>query len=143
MTDSTLPSRIRESIAEEPVAAFARRCDIGESLIRKYLAGSEPSATNLVKIADAAGVSLDWLATGRGPKRREYTEKTPQNQTLAPLASGPHARRWQKIIELVEAMPEHESSAIVEEFFARARDKAEAVELRQAVAELRAAIKRA
>jgi phage repressor protein C with HTH and peptisase S24 domain len=107
------------------------------------LDGKKPVYDKLVKIADASGVSLDWLATGRGPKRREYTEKTAQNQTLAPLSSGPHARRWQKIIELVEAMPEHESSAIVEEFFARASQQAEMAELRQAVAELRAAIKRA
>ena len=28
-------------------------------------------AANLARIAEAAGVTLDWLATGRGPKRRE------------------------------------------------------------------------
>lgn len=62
--------RIREAIGEESVASFSRRCDIGDSTIRKYLDGALPNSINLVAIADAANVNIEWLATGRGPKQR-------------------------------------------------------------------------
>jgi len=66
--ESELPGRIKECLSSTSVADFARRCGIGESLIRKYIAGSMPSAINLARIAAAAGVSIEWLATGLGPK---------------------------------------------------------------------------
>lgn len=37
--------------------------------MRKYLAGAEPSTFRLVAIADTANVNIEWLATGRGPKK--------------------------------------------------------------------------
>lgn len=143
----SLSERIRLAIGDEPVAAFARRCGFGESLLRKYLQGSEPSATNLAKIADAAGVTVDWLATGRGPRARAEAREAAQNQgdsaSLDALA-GRHARRWSKLIELVESAPSpEEAEAILDELFARARQQAELAELRQAVRELTAKQKRA
>lgn len=68
--ESQLTARIREAIGEERVSAFGRRCGIGESTLRKYLDGSMPHAINLVTIADAANVNIEWLATGRGPRQR-------------------------------------------------------------------------
>lgn len=62
--------RIREAIGEESVASFSRRCDIGDSTIRKYLDGALPNSINLVAIADTANVNIEWLAAGRGPKQR-------------------------------------------------------------------------
>ena len=143
----SLSERIRLAIGDEPVAAFARRCGFGESLLRKYLQGSEPSATNLAKIADAAGVTVDWLATERGPRTRAEAREAAQNQgdsaSLDALA-GRHARRWAKIIELVESAPSpEEAEAILDELFARARQQAELADLRQAVRELTAKQKRA
>lgn len=35
--------RLKSLIGEESVSGFARRVDISEALIRKYLKGSEPS----------------------------------------------------------------------------------------------------
>lgn len=144
MTD--MSARIRAAIGEEPVAAFARRCGFGESLLRKYLQGSEPSATNLAKIADAAGVTVDWLATGRGPRTRAEAREAAQNQgdsaSLDALA-GPHARRWAKIIEMVESAPTpEEAEALINEFVARARQQAELAELRQAVRDLTATLQK-
>jgi transcriptional regulator with XRE-family HTH domain len=41
--------------------------NISESHLYRYISGaSEPTASRLVALADAAGVSVDWLATGRG-----------------------------------------------------------------------------
>ena len=68
--DNQLAMRIREVIGDESVSSFGRKCSIGESAIRKYLAGSLPNSENLVAIADAANVSIEWLATGRGSKQR-------------------------------------------------------------------------
>ena len=56
----------------KPVA-FARKCGLRESLMRKYLSGSIPGADKLAKIAIANHVSMDWLAAEIGPMR--YGEK--------------------------------------------------------------------
>ena len=64
-----LISRLKEAIGGN-VSAFARQSQVRESLLRKYLAGSQPGVFNVVQIADAAGVTTEWLATGRPPKTR-------------------------------------------------------------------------
>jgi transcriptional regulator with XRE-family HTH domain len=127
--------RIKEAIGDEPVAAFARRCGFGESLLRKYLSGSEPSATNLSRIADAAGVSLEWLATGRGKKERKPASEKD-------FSAVPYARRLEKIGLLLADMTEQEAEAFLDDVFARARSAAEASELRRALADLRAEVER-
>lgn len=68
--ESELPERVRQAIGDEPVAAFGRRCGINESTLRKYFSGTLPNVENLISIADAANVSIEWLAAGRGPKQR-------------------------------------------------------------------------
>ena len=100
----------------------------------------------LVKIADAAGVTVDWLATGRGPRTRAEAISSADQRVSASLdaLAGRHARRWSKLIELVESAPSpEEAEAILDELFARARQQAELAELRQAVRELTAKQKRA
>ena len=48
---------------------LAEKTHISRRAIGEYLAGNaEPSRPRLVAIAKAAGVSVDWLATGEGPK---------------------------------------------------------------------------
>ena len=72
----SISSRLRAIIGDESVAAFARRSRVGEGLLRKYLAGSQPSAQNLLKLADAAGVNLAWLIDGRAPKVYLFYEES-------------------------------------------------------------------
>ncbi|MFN4097786.1 MAG: helix-turn-helix domain-containing protein [Sphingomonas sp.] len=134
-----MKDRIRSAIGEEPVAAFARRCGFGESLLRKYLAGAEPSAKNLARIADAAGVSLEWLATGRGPMRREAAKHSPDQAESGPVA-GPRGRRWRHLIELVETSDDPDRT--LADLFARAEDEAKRRALERTLAELRAEIER-
>lgn len=62
--------RIKEVIGEESISSFGRRCDVGESTLRKYIAGASPNTQSLIAIADAANVNIEWLAAGRGPKLR-------------------------------------------------------------------------
>lgn len=62
----TFSSRLKTLIGEESISGFARRVDISEALIRKYLKGSEPSLAKANQIAMRANCSLEWLATGCG-----------------------------------------------------------------------------
>jgi len=60
--------RLQALIGKESVSSFARRCGLAESLLRAYLRdGRMPSIDKAAAIAAAAGVSVDWLATGHGP----------------------------------------------------------------------------
>lgn len=46
--------------------ALAERTGVGKSTVDKWAQGnSDPSRANLIAIADAAGVSVQWLATGQ------------------------------------------------------------------------------
>jgi phage repressor protein C with HTH and peptisase S24 domain len=65
--------RLREAIASyNSTSEAARRTGCSESALRKWLDGkSEPTRKNLVSLAEATGVNVEWLATGTGPKYRE------------------------------------------------------------------------
>lgn len=58
--------RLQALIGEESISGFARRVELSEALIRKYLKGSEPSLAKANQIAMKANCSLEWLATGCG-----------------------------------------------------------------------------
>ena len=58
--------RIRSVIGDESVRNFAKRAGIPPSSLQHVLEGGKPNVEKLVAIADAGGVSVDWLATGRG-----------------------------------------------------------------------------
>jgi phage repressor protein C with HTH and peptisase S24 domain len=63
---SDLPNRLKRAIGDEKVAPFARRAGVSESVMRAYLSGEKrPGIDNLHGIAAAAGVSIDYLVTGR------------------------------------------------------------------------------
>lgn len=60
----SIADRIRVLMGSQRNAEFARKCDIGDSLLRQYLDGAIPGADKAAKIAIANGVSVDWLITG-------------------------------------------------------------------------------
>lgn len=94
--ESDMAGRIASLIPKgEAQNAFARRCGVGMTTLRKYLAGAEPSASRLVAIADAAGVNIAWLAAGRGPKKG----------SAAPMA-GPAAVELDRMTRAVAAVQE-------------------------------------
>ena len=68
---SEFKDRLKEAIGQELPTAFGKRCGFGPN-IGRYLRGElNPGMNNLVIMADATNVSIEWLATGRGEKRKE------------------------------------------------------------------------
>ncbi len=72
--EQTLQFRLDHILREfTSVADLARVIGVSDNAIYKWLSGrGQPSVANLVALADAAKVSLEWLATGRdasGSKR--------------------------------------------------------------------------
>ncbi|CAN7162812.1 helix-turn-helix domain-containing protein [Mesorhizobium amorphae] len=68
-SSNAFAERLRLAFGGESPHAFAQRSGIGDSTIRRYLLGSMPGLDNLLVIAEAANVTLDWLAAGKGPMR--------------------------------------------------------------------------
>lgn len=54
---------------EKSASAFARKAGLSQSGLHRIEAGGDPTLKTLVAIADAAGVPVQWLATGEGPLR--------------------------------------------------------------------------
>ena len=67
MDENTVSNRIRKLIGESSERDFAQKIGITQSSLSAVLSGSRPSIDKVVTIADATGVNLTWLATGRGP----------------------------------------------------------------------------
>jgi hypothetical protein len=64
-------ARLSQLVAlEKSREAFARKVGVSSPALRRWLDGSsQPSRHNLIAAAHAAGVSVEWLATGRGRPR--------------------------------------------------------------------------
>lgn len=61
--------RLNDVIGRRSARSIAQMCGLSDGVMRKYLFGeSTPNVERLVAIADALGVTVEWLATGRGPK---------------------------------------------------------------------------
>jgi phage repressor protein C with HTH and peptisase S24 domain len=75
--EATFADRLKVLIGDVPANRFAREVKVGESLIRKYLAGATPGIDKVVAIAEAKDVSLDWLARGAGPMKLDLGEDAP------------------------------------------------------------------
>ncbi|OCG09171.1 hypothetical protein A9G13_03755 [Gilliamella sp. wkB178] len=61
----TFKDRLQISMQGLSVSAFAKKCDMSETVIRDYLSGKTyPSLTRLEVIAEKCNVSFNWLATG-------------------------------------------------------------------------------
>ena len=85
--------RMMIALGSESTHAFSKRTGIPDSTLRNYLKGSMPGLRKLIEIAEATGVSLDWLVRARGPVRvsgavsplfLELGGGDPQDFTLVP-----------------------------------------------------------
>src|SRR5580700_10777413 len=69
VVDAAFRSRLTQVIQSfGSVVTLATAIGVSDNAIYKWLSGrGQPSVANLVALADAAKVSLEWLATGREP----------------------------------------------------------------------------
>jgi len=64
--------RIRELAEQMGKAKFARAVNISATQLFRYLNGTnEPRVSILLRMAEAGGTSVEWLATGKGPRSGE------------------------------------------------------------------------
>ena len=92
--ETDVRERILELIGAGSSASFSRLTGIPESSLRAYLTkGTKPGMEHLVAMAQAKGVTIDWLATGREPKLRADVIKA---------AGGLDKQRLQDAIAAVE-----------------------------------------
>jgi hypothetical protein len=77
--------RLRQAIkAAGGVGAVSAKSGVKSRTLTRLLGGQEAKQSALVALADACGVSLEWLATGRGPMRPE-AQKEEQVAAGAPM----------------------------------------------------------
>jgi len=58
--------RLARALGETSQAQIARKAGVSTSVMTRYLNGSEPGLFRAARLAEALGVSLQWLATGQG-----------------------------------------------------------------------------
>lgn len=87
-------ARLQEIVRHWPSAdRLARATGVSPSAFRKWLRGdAEPSRERLVALANAAGVSVGWLASGEGPTPR-LGDGTPSPRS-APGPGGINQREY-------------------------------------------------
>ncbi len=109
--------------------------------------GSLPSVSKLASMAEASGVTVDWLATGKGIKyARDLKNAQERLNGATPRACGelpdtlkPYEKRLDKLLHYL-AMIEDEAEVeqILTEVTLRAADKViELTELKKTVSEMR------
>ena len=54
-----------------------------EGALRNLLRGGLPRFDSLLGISDASGYTIEWLATGEGPKRRSEVRELPAGYAIA------------------------------------------------------------
>jgi transcriptional regulator with XRE-family HTH domain len=78
---SSFATRLRELQGEMTGRSFAQRLGIPASTYRALLAGHSPTLDTLSAIREATGASIEWLATGDGPK---WTAEIGRQSTTVP-----------------------------------------------------------
>ena len=73
--------------------AVAEKSRVPLSTIGGYTRGGEIKLSNLVQLAEASGVTVEWLATGRGPMRPGAAPAAAPPLPANPQESAPQAPR--------------------------------------------------
>lgn len=88
--------RLDSIIPNRGLSKFALNTGFAESTIRALTKGSQPKLDSLIAIANEAGVTVEWLATGRGPKH--YTSSndgySDSMSTEAAEIKSPYSRQF-------------------------------------------------
>lgn len=86
--------RLSLVIGNESVRSFALRANLSPPVIKKYVENdSTPNVERLIAIAEAGGVTVEWLATGKGAKYPNEVEQHHQHQVTEGACGGYVANR--------------------------------------------------
>lgn len=78
--------------------ALAEKTGISERTINSYATGgSDPSRARIVAIAEAAGVSSGWLASGQGPKLLKDVQRGENEKPQPPFLVSPIADETRQV----------------------------------------------
>lgn len=106
-------ARLREAVKRAGRApAVADRSGVPYATLNKYLAGRDMPTINLIAIARACGVSVEWLATGAEPGTPVIPAISAPDRTDAPSIERPASSRLfntvniDKLAEAIEAVLE-------------------------------------
>ena len=79
--------RFHTLIDGESIRGFSRRCGFSDGLAHAYLKGEKiPGLAHALAIARAAGVSLDWLTTGKEYVPSPLSMRFPADAPKSPAA---------------------------------------------------------
>jgi lambda repressor-like predicted transcriptional regulator len=78
-----------EEISGGSRASLAKEAGLSPSTFQNLFTGSEPTRRILIAIARAAGVSVQWLACGDGPKKASFWTDPPQGYEFVPFFNVP------------------------------------------------------
>lgn len=147
-SDDGLGARIKEAVGDEPVKAFARRCGVPESSIRAYISNKKkPGIDPLTAISEASGLTVDWLAKGRGIKyirdlkhaQERLNGAPPRAYGEFPEALKPYEKRLDALLHYLAMIEDElEVEQILSEVTLRAETVIKITELQHTVNELRA-----
>ncbi|SFK93139.1 Helix-turn-helix [Nitrosomonas aestuarii] len=125
--------RIKEAIGDEPVKAFSRRCGVPDTSLRDYISGKKkPGLDAITAISSFTGITVDWLATGRGIKYTrdlKYAEERLRGAPPAVLPElpeelEPYRKRLDALLTYLSMIDDDEErSQIIDSFVLRAQDK--------------------
>ncbi|WP_337049395.1 helix-turn-helix domain-containing protein [Serratia fonticola] len=104
--------RLQQLIGSRSVRAAAKDWELPTSTLNNYLhKGTEPALRVVLTIAEAEGVSLEWLATGLNKDEiipnKTHDEQLVKNSTITPTDSDYH---WFKVIW--DSLEQHERSSL-------------------------------
>ena len=113
--------RLRETVGERTLLRFAQECGFSDSLLGAYLRGAKlPGLENLVAMADAGGVTVDWLATGRPPRTRAELAALLKKGAPAPQGAPEGSELWRLAVEVVQEWQVKEGRLLAPDKFLRA-----------------------
>lgn len=98
------------------VADLARAVGVSDNAIYKWVSGrGQPSMMSLVNLSKAAGVSVEWLATGRGAPTKSRTEihsadpadaMPPERPSLRIAVNGRSSIQNPQVVDYLSFQPE-------------------------------------
>lgn len=80
-----IDQQLSKLIGNRELRSFADKAGLSEGTLRNLMKGGVPRLDSVLKIAEAAGVSIEWLASGEGDPDCVREPATPYNVEKPPI----------------------------------------------------------